>query len=62
MLILLAIGVVGGVAQVLLTEAYASAQVSALGAFSYTGICGRCCSAGSSSATGPTSPPWRGRR
>jgi drug/metabolite transporter (DMT)-like permease len=38
MLILLAVGVVGGVAQVLLTEAYASAQVSALGAFSYTGI------------------------
>jgi drug/metabolite transporter (DMT)-like permease len=38
MLILLAIGVIGGVAQVLLTEAYASAQVSALGAFSYTGI------------------------
>jgi drug/metabolite transporter (DMT)-like permease len=37
-LILLAIGVIGGVAQVLLTEAYASAQVSALGAFSYTGI------------------------
>jgi len=38
MLILLVIGLVGGVAQVLLTEAYASAQVSALGAFSYTGI------------------------
>ena len=38
MLLLIAIGLVGGVAQVLLTEAYASAQVSALGAFSYTGI------------------------
>lgn len=38
MLLLLGIGLVGGVAQVLLTEAYASAQVSALGAFSYTGI------------------------
>lgn len=37
-LLLLAIGAVGGVAQVLLTEAYASAQVSALGAFSYSGI------------------------
>lgn len=37
-LALLAIGLVGGVAQVLLTEAYASAQVSALGPFSYTGI------------------------
>lgn len=37
-LVLLAIGLVGGVAQVLLTEAYASAQVSALGPFSYTGI------------------------
>ncbi len=35
---LLVIGLVGGVAQVLLTEAYASAQVSALGAFSYSGI------------------------
>ncbi len=37
-LLLLAIGAVGGVAQVLLTEAYASAQVSALGAFSFSGI------------------------
>ena len=37
-LLLLAIGVVGGVAQVMLTEAYASAQVSSLGAYSYTGI------------------------
>lgn len=37
-LVLLAIGGVGGVAQVMLTEAYASAQVSSLGAYSYTGI------------------------
>lgn len=37
-LILIAIGGVGGIAQVLLTEAYASAQVSSLGAYSYTGI------------------------
>ncbi|WP_207537157.1 DMT family transporter [Sabulicella rubraurantiaca] len=37
-LLLLATGIIGGVAQVLLTEAYASAQVSALGAFSYSGI------------------------
>lgn len=37
-LVLLAIGGVGGVAQVLLTEAYASAQVSSLGSYSYTGI------------------------
>lgn len=36
--ILLLIGLVGGIAQVLLTEAYASAQVSSLGAFSYTGV------------------------
>ncbi|MDB5413467.1 MAG: EamA/RhaT family transporter [Rubritepida sp.] len=36
--ILLAIGVIGGFAQVMLTEAYASAQVSSLGAYSYTGI------------------------
>lgn len=35
-LVLLAIGAIGGVAQVLLTEAYASAQVSALGPYSYT--------------------------
>lgn len=38
LLILIAIGTVGGIAQVLLTEAYASAQVSSLGAYSYTGI------------------------
>ena len=37
-LLLLVIGVMGGVAQVLLTEAFASAQVSSLGAYSYTGI------------------------
>jgi drug/metabolite transporter (DMT)-like permease len=37
-LILVAIGVIGGIAQVMLTEAYASAQVSSLGAYSYTGI------------------------
>lgn len=37
-LVLIGIGAVGGVAQVLLTEAYASAQVSSLGAYSYTGI------------------------
>ncbi len=37
-LILIAIGAVGGIAQVMLTEAYASAQVSSLGAYSYTGI------------------------
>lgn len=36
--LLVAIGLVGGVAQVLLTEAFASAQVSSLGAYSYTGI------------------------
>lgn len=36
--LLLAVGLVGGVAQVMLTEAYASAQVSSIGAFSYTGI------------------------
>lgn len=36
--VLLLIGIVGGIAQVLLTEAYASAQVSSLGAFSYTGV------------------------
>ncbi|MCX8135098.1 MAG: DMT family transporter [Roseococcus sp.] len=36
--LLLAVGLVGGVAQVLLTEAFASAQVSSLGAYSYTGI------------------------
>ena len=38
LLILVLIGLVGGVAQVLLTEAYASAQVSALGPYSYTSI------------------------
>lgn len=37
-LLLVAVGLVGGVAQVMLTEAYASAQVSSLGAYSYTGI------------------------
>lgn len=37
-LLLVAIGIVGGIAQVMLTEAYASAQVSSLGAYSYTGI------------------------
>ncbi len=36
--LLLVIGLVGGVAQVMLTEAFASAQVSSLGAYSYTGI------------------------
>ncbi len=36
--LLVLIGLVGGVAQVLLTEAYASAQVSALGPYSYTSI------------------------
>ncbi len=38
LLILLGVGVTGGVAQVMLTEAYASAQVSALGPYSYTSI------------------------
>nr|WP_256437528.1 DMT family transporter [Roseococcus sp. SDR] len=37
-LLLLVIGLVGGVAQVMLTEAFASAQVSSLGAYSYTSI------------------------
>lgn len=37
-LLLVGVGLVGGVAQVMLTEAYASAQVSSLGAYSYTGI------------------------
>jgi len=36
--LLVLVGVVGGVAQVLLTEAYASAQVSALGPYSYSSI------------------------
>lgn len=38
LLLLVLIGLVGGVAQVMLTEAYASAQVSALGPYSYTSI------------------------
>jgi drug/metabolite transporter (DMT)-like permease len=38
MLLILGIGLVGGVAQVMLTEAHASAQVSALGPYSYTSI------------------------
>ncbi|UPY35157.1 DMT family transporter [Sediminicoccus sp. KRV36] len=37
-LLLILIGVVGAIAQVMLTEAFASAQVSSLGAYSYTGI------------------------
>jgi drug/metabolite transporter (DMT)-like permease len=37
-LLLILVGLVGGVAQVMLTEAYASAQVSALGPYSYTSI------------------------
>ena len=37
-LLLVLIGLIGGVAQILLTEAYASAQVSALGPYSYTSI------------------------
>ena len=37
-LILILVGLVGGVAQVMLTEAYASAQVSSLGPYSYTSI------------------------
>ncbi len=36
--LLVAIGLVGGLAQVLLTEAYASAQVSALGPYSYSSM------------------------
>jgi len=36
--LLIVIGLVGGVAQVLLTEAWASAQVSSLAPFSYTGV------------------------
>ena len=35
---LLTLGLIGGVAQVMLTEAYASAQVSSLGPYSYTSI------------------------
>jgi drug/metabolite transporter (DMT)-like permease len=38
LLILIMVGLVGGVAQVMLTEAYASAQVSSLGPYSYTSI------------------------
>lgn len=37
-LVLVGVGLIGGVAQVMLTEAYASAQVSALGPYSYTSI------------------------
>lgn len=37
-LLLVLVGLIGGVAQVMLTEAYASAQVSALGPYSYTSI------------------------
>lgn len=37
-LLLILVGLVGGVAQIMLTEAYASAQVSALGPYSYTSI------------------------
>jgi drug/metabolite transporter (DMT)-like permease len=36
--LLLAMGLLGGLAQVLLTEAYASAQVSSLGPYSYTAL------------------------
>jgi drug/metabolite transporter (DMT)-like permease len=35
---LLAMGLIGGVAQILLTEAYASAQVSSLGPYSYAAL------------------------
>ncbi len=38
LLLLILVGLVGGIAQVLLTEAYASAQVSSLGAYGYTGL------------------------
>jgi len=38
LLILILVGLVGGVAQVMLTEAYASAQVSSLGPYSDTSI------------------------
>lgn len=37
-ILLVLIGLIGGVAQIMLTEAYASAQVSALGPYSYTSI------------------------
>lgn len=36
--LLVLVGLIGGVAQIMLTEAYASAQVSALGPYSYTSI------------------------
>lgn len=38
LLLLIGVGLIGGIAQVMLTEAYASAQVSALGPYSYTSI------------------------
>ena len=38
LLLLLGIGLIGAVGQVMLTEAYASAQVSALGSYSYTAL------------------------
>lgn len=38
LLLLVLVGLVGGVAQIMLTEAYASAEVSALGPYSYTSI------------------------
>lgn len=38
LLLLVLVGLIGGIAQVMLTEAYASAQVSALGPYSYTSI------------------------
>lgn len=38
LMLLIGVGLIGGVAQVMLTEAYASAQVSALGPYSYTSI------------------------
>lgn len=38
LLVLVGVGLIGGIAQVMLTEAYASAQVSALGPYSYTSI------------------------
>ncbi len=38
LVLLVLVGLVGGVAQIMLTEAYASAEVSALGPYSYTSI------------------------
>jgi drug/metabolite transporter (DMT)-like permease len=38
LVLLVLVGLIGGVAQIMLTEAYASAQVSALGPYSYTSI------------------------